>query len=104
MIKVDVEGSEWAVAAGMAPILKNCRHDLELVVEIDPDFLRSQGKGAADIFEIFCEAGFHSYSLEPEWQDLPYLASNHTRRPIRIRKPVQCETNVIFSRQKAEVI
>src|SRR5206468_2452126 len=35
LIKIDVEGMEWAVIAGMKPILDSGRRDLEIAVEID---------------------------------------------------------------------
>jgi len=106
LVKIDVEGAEWAVAAGMGSILNSCRHDIEIVIEVDPRYLALQGKCPDDVLQIFLNAGFRAYSLESEYQTELYLQAQQTktRRPRRVRNPIQDETNIVFSRKDAEVI
>jgi hypothetical protein len=105
LVKIDVEGAEWAVAAGMGPILNSCRPDLEIVVEVDPEYLALQGKCLDDVLQIFLDAGFRAYSLGSEYQaELYLLPRKNKRRPRRLRNPIQAETNIVLSRKDAEVI
>lgn len=47
VIKIDVEGAEWAVAAGMVPLLRDSRTDLAVIVEIEPVPLARGGSALA---------------------------------------------------------
>ncbi len=102
LIKIDVEGAEWLVAAGMGPLLSSGRADLEIMIEVNPDLLAQQGKQAEDLLRIFLDAGFHAYALENDYSALAYLPPYTPKRPERLRAPIQCETDVIFSRQDME--
>ena len=105
VIKIDVEGAEIEVLAGMDSILDSCRQDVEIVVEIVPDYLALRGRRPEDVLERFLDAGFYAYSLETEYEDHLYLApSQGEKRPIRIREPIEVETNVILSRRDAEAL
>ena len=103
-IKIDVEGAEWPVVAGMGPLLNRCRHDLEIMVEINPEPLARQGKQPDDILSIFFDSGFHAYSIKNDYWALSHLPPHDGERPTRIRAPIECETDVIFSRQDSEVL
>ena len=79
LVKVDVEGAEWAVAEGMAGLLARGREDVEVVIEIHPHLLERQGKRVNDVFEPFLRAGFRPYTLP-----LDYAAQAHLSPPGRI--------------------
>jgi FkbM family methyltransferase len=104
LIKIDVEGAEWCVVAGMGPILSSGRADLEIIVEVHPELLARQGKRPADIVRVFSEAGFHAYSLESDYSPLSYLPPVARKRPMRVRTPIDREANVVFSRRDAELL
>lgn len=104
LIKIDVEGAEWSVVAGMGPLLSSARTDLEIVVEVQPGPLAQQGKQPEDLLRIFLEAGFHAYRLENDYSPLSYLPPPTEKRPERIRTPIQCQTDVAFSRQDSELL
>jgi FkbM family methyltransferase len=63
VIKIDVEGSEGAVVAGMADLLSAARHDLELLVEIHPEHLRQAGTDPKAVVETLERAGFRGSVL-----------------------------------------
>ena len=67
VIKIDVEGSEAAVVAGMAPLLAPGRDDLEILLEVHPDRLAQLGTGVAGIFEVFERAGLPSVPAGCRW-------------------------------------
>ena|SRR2546421_1452700 len=104
LIKIDVEGAEWAVVAGMSLLLSSGRADLEAVVEMNPERLAQQGKQPEDILEIFRVAGFHAYCLENDYSPLNYLPPYIEKRPARIRAPIECEVDVLFSRREMELL
>src|SRR5205823_6203981 len=55
-IKIDVEGAECSVAAGMEPLLRSGRADLEVIVEVHPEQLVMQGKQPEDLIATFAQA------------------------------------------------
>jgi FkbM family methyltransferase len=104
VIKIDVEGAEWAVATGMVPLLRGSRADLEVIVEIDPVRLAKQGKCPGDVMKIFLEAGFHAYGIENDYSPLSYLRPIGDSRPIRLHRPPEQLTDVVFSRRDAGLL
>jgi FkbM family methyltransferase len=102
LIKVDVEGAEWAVVGGMAPIFESRRPDLEIIIEIHPELLEVQGKRVGDLMDQFQRAGFYPYQLAKD-----FLISSHVRptlpsRPQRLRAPIEEESDIVFSRTDAD--
>jgi FkbM family methyltransferase len=96
LIKIDVEGDEDAVIAGLASHLPETRDDLEIAVELHP--------GRHDsLFGTLQQAGFHAYQLEIDYSPLRYDQPDEPR-PRRIRTPVEGEVDVIFSRQEEEAL
>lgn len=104
LIKIDVEGSEWFVIKGMYPLLKSCRKDLEIIVEISPNCLSEQHMRPEDIVSAFENLGFHAYSLNNDYSPLSYLSSQSIKRPMRIKEPIQHQTDVVFSRQDSQFL
>ena len=97
LIKIDVEGAEDEVVAGMAGALAHARPELELVVELHP------GSGA-ELFAILHEAGFHGYALEIEYSPLSYGRPGPPPTTRRIEAPPREELDVIFSRRDADAL
>ncbi len=63
VIKIDVEGSEGAVVAGMADLLSSARHDLEILVEVHRDRVRHIGDDFDELVETLQRAGFRGSEL-----------------------------------------
>jgi FkbM family methyltransferase len=72
LVKVDVEGAEHSVVAGMRRLLLEGPRELEVVVEVDPRILESPGTRVQDLVREFRSAGFDAYVLEND-----YWAENH---------------------------
>lgn len=104
VIKIDVEGAEWAVAAGMVPLLRDSRADLAVIVEIEPVPLARGGKCPSDVMKIFLEAGFHAYRIENDYSPLSYLRPMADSRPIRLHSTPEQVTEVVFSRWDTEML
>ena len=104
LIKIDVEGAEWRVIAGMGPLLYSGRTDLEVMVETSPERLAQEGKNPTDLLKVFASAGFHAYKLENDYSPESYLPRKRAKKPARLRSPVEGEADILFSRQDAEVL
>lgn len=102
LIKIDVEGAEWAVVEGLYPMLQSCRRDLEIVVEINPEKLTEQGKRPDDIVNRFRASGFQAYGMENRYTADDYLPPYKITRPKRIISTITSQIDVVFSRQESE--
>jgi hypothetical protein len=102
LVKIDVEGAEALVIAGMREVLRRARSDVEIVVEIRPEELRDHGKSVKDVFAVFSEFGFFPYRIENNYDILSYIPLKDIKRPVRIRSPISAQTDVIFSRADAD--
>jgi len=103
LVKIDVEGMEWAVVAGMKSLLESGRADLEVTVEVDPDSLAKQGREPGEILRTFEQYGFYGYELENDYSATSYLRPSE-RRPVRLVNPVDSTVDLVFSRTSAEVL
>lgn len=63
VIKIDVEGSEGAVVAGMADLLSATRQDVEILVEVHRDRVRHIGDDFEDLVETLELANFRGVQL-----------------------------------------
>jgi len=101
-VKIDVEGAEWLVAEGMAPLFAYGRKDLEVVIEVSPKCLAAVGHSANEIVDLFDAAGFHTYELSNDYSFESYLPPRTVSSPIRVRGPIHKQTDIVFSRIDAE--
>jgi FkbM family methyltransferase len=74
IIKIDVEGGELGVLAGLAPAAGRLRPDAEIVVEAHADQLAAQGSSAGDLIELLRPAGFRAFELPLDISELAHLA------------------------------
>lgn len=99
IIKIDVEGMEPEVVAGMEGVFGLLRDDCEIMVELNS---RWGVEGARGILGQLARYGFHAYRLDPYAGDLYF----RSRRPLyaeRIEAPeeITVQTDVVFSRRDA---
>jgi FkbM family methyltransferase len=98
VVKIDVEGAEALVLAGMEPMLSLGRDDLEYLIEINPAALARQGTSAQRVLQPFVDAGFHAYEIENDYSPDSYIASQAVKRPQRIRSLIiERTTDVVLS-------
>jgi FkbM family methyltransferase len=91
VVKIDVEGAELSVVAGMGPIIAAGRPDLEFVIEVNPAALARQGASPEGLLKPFFEAGYHPYEIDNDYSPLSYMPMPPVKRPRRIQSSI--ETN-----------
>ncbi|MDX3855047.1 FkbM family methyltransferase [Streptomyces sp. AK02-01A] len=106
VIKIDVEGAEWPVVRGMAPMLDMLRPDAEITVEVTPDRMARIGDSADDLLKTMRSHGFHVYRLTNDYapESYPLALRGESVAPVRWRGPVVDESDLIFSRVDAETL
>jgi FkbM family methyltransferase len=104
LVKIDVEGAEWSVVAGLGELWECAREDLEVVVEVHPEQLAHSGKQVEDVIDLFAERGFRPYRLHVDYSPSPYLSREAPTRATRVHGRVDYEAHLVFSRRDAEQI
>jgi len=102
LVKVDAEGSEYAVLRGLMPALSLMREDAELIVEINPNLLATQGETAAELVGMLQGHGFNLYRVDNSYCIPDYISRKPPTPPRRWRLPVTEMGDFIFSRRDAE--
>lgn len=116
LIKIDVEGGEDTVLAGMLAGegrerigLDRLPHDVEIAVELSPLWWRDRTRTAATVLQPFIDRGFHVYTIPNNYWPWRYLWPNHVQRPRRLRDAGLLATpmkrlDVILSRTDADAL
>ena len=100
LIKIDVEGAEDRVIAGMAKILDKLRADTLLFVEISPE----NAERAADILKPLADAGFHMRLIANEYTTAFYRREARVEltpahfSPGKIHDVILCRDEAMFER------
>ena len=105
LIKIDVEGYEWHVLSGMEAMLESCRPDIEIMVELSPPALESEGRTTRDFFGILNSLGFHAYTITNDYAAESHFLSEDMARPVKLRETaLSAQVDLIFSRLDAASI
>ncbi len=96
LIKIDTEGGEYAVFKGLLPILQQFPEDVELVIEITPQYLDK--RKILDIFESLKKEGFSAYEVSNIYNVHSYRSSRKVSKPKRIETLPEMQSDIIFSR------
>jgi len=88
LVKIDVEGAEDRVLAGMQGFLEKCPSEVEILVELSPAWWHDAQQTPQRVLAPFFEAGFHAYRIDNNLWPWRYLWPNEIRRPRRIREPL----------------
>ena len=86
LIKIDVEGGEADVLAGMKRILATCRKDAEILIEVSPLWWADDTKRPIDILQPLFDAGFHAYEMDNNYWPWRYMWPRCVERPVRCTK------------------
>jgi FkbM family methyltransferase len=86
LIKIDVEGGEADVLAGMKRILARCRKDAEILIEVSPLWWADDTKRPIDILQPIFDAGFHAYEMDNNYWPWRYMWPRRVERPVRCTK------------------
>ncbi|MCV7214194.1 FkbM family methyltransferase [Mycobacterium crocinum] len=85
LIKIDVEGAEPDVLAGMGDLIASLRPDAEIVVELSPQWWPDTGLRPIDVLRPFIDAGFNVYEMKNSYTAWRYLWPNDVIDPPRVR-------------------
>ena len=83
LVKIDVEGGEPSVLAGMHEFVVSCRADAEILVELSPLWWSDRSMRPIDVLQPLFEAGFRAYEIDNNYWPWRYLWPRCTRRPRR---------------------
>jgi FkbM family methyltransferase len=78
-IKIDVEGAEWLVVAGLRDRLAHLSPRAEILLEIDADAIEALGGSLRALIGIFAAAGFSAFQIENTYSAAEYT---HARRSM----------------------
>ncbi|MEV6846584.1 FkbM family methyltransferase [Actinoplanes sp. NPDC051411] len=102
VVKIDIEGGEYAALSGLAPALDGARPDVEIVVEVNETMLARQQRTIAETTALLTDRGFHPYRLVNSYRPSTYLRPPSA--PRRVRGPITGQADLIFSRHDGETL
>ena len=73
---------------GMSGFLDRCRDDVEIVVELSPQWWRDQTQTPSDVLRPLTNARFNVYAIPNNLWPWRYLWANDVRPPTRMRGPL----------------
>jgi FkbM family methyltransferase len=109
LIKIDVEGGEPAVMAGLVACIDRLPANVEIAVELSPLWWADRSQTAADVLRPFEQRGFRLFTIPNNYWPWRYLWPNDVERPRRLRDeallvaPIK-RLDVILSRQDVDVL
>ena len=107
MIKIDVEGREPDVLRGMEGLIRSSREDLEVLIELSPDWWTDPALGVPEVLQPFLAAGFNVYEIRNSYWPWRYLWPRCIPRPKRRRSRLPRRADrldLILSRRDAEFL
>jgi FkbM family methyltransferase len=109
LVKIDVEGAEDQVLAGMLASIDALPADAELVVELSPTWWRDPQLLPIDVLRPFVDRGFHVYLLPNDYAVTRYLWPRDVGAPQRLRdfavlKKRVARLDVVLSRNDADAL
>jgi len=102
LIKIDVEGAEPAVLAGLAESIGALAADVEILVELSPHWWAESGPDAATVLAPFLHAGFRVYELPNDYWPWRYAFPRRVAAPAPLREPLDAlrrRVDLILSRR-----
>ncbi len=89
LVKIDVEAAEDAVLAGLDGFLERCPRDVEIVVELSPQWWSNPRQTPKDVLRRFFDAGFFAYEIDNNLWPWRYLWPAAVGRPKRLRRSLE---------------
>ncbi|MEP6508517.1 MAG: FkbM family methyltransferase [Gemmatimonadales bacterium] len=85
VVKIDVEGGEDQVLAGMTKMIREAPPSLEILLELSPRWWRDKTKRPIDVLRPFLDSGFNVYKMENNYWPWRYMWPACVRAPRRMR-------------------
>lgn len=109
VIKIDVEGAEDRILAGMVAHFDELAADAEVVVELSPTWWSDLQLRPIDVLRPYLDRGFHVYALPNDYWPWRYLWPRDIEAPHRLRDLDVLERRVerldlVLSRTDADVL
>ena len=109
LIKIDVEGAEDRVLAGMLASVDALAADAELVVEVVPKWWSDPQLRPIDVLRPFLERGFHVYLLPADYCAVALPVAQGCRRAaaaprLRGTGAARGQLDVVLSRRDADAL
>lgn len=107
MIKIDVEGGEDAVLAGILECIDRLPRQIEIAVELSPMWWADRSRNAADVLRPYVDRGFDVYTIANNYWPWRLLWPRDVQRPRRLRdetaltRPMK-RLDIVLSRTDAE--
>ena len=102
LIKMDIEGAEYAAMKGLSELMPHAHPELEIVAEANIWPSKDEGSHASDIIELMKSYGFHAYRIKNDYSLDPYTTSQPFSAPQRLRNITEERCDLIFSKTDAE--
>ena len=105
MIKIDVEGAEPDVLRGMDDLIRNSPDNLEVLIELSPDWWSDSSLTVHRVLDKFLRGGFNVYEIRNTYWPWRYLWPRSVPRPARRRSELPQRggrLDLILSRRDAE--
>ena len=105
LVKIDVEGGEGEVLEGMVDLLNRCPQDVEILVELSPEWWDDKARLPVDVLKPAVEAGFNIYEMDNSYWPWRYLWPHYVRRPRRVRRELNQRVHrldLVLSRRDLE--
>jgi hypothetical protein len=93
------------VLAGMESFIRQCRDDVEILIELSLEWWPDQTRRPIDVLEPFFRAGFHAYEVDNNYWPWRYLWAWSTRPPRRCRRDLterSARIDLVLSRRDVE--
>jgi FkbM family methyltransferase len=105
LLKIDVEGAEHSILLAF-DAFDRLRPDVELIVEMHPQYLAHRGESVEAILDVLTAARFHPYVIDDEFWMPGYLRRGGRKigAPRRLDRQVEDGTVLIFSRVDARTL
>ena len=84
VIKVDVQGAEYAVLQGMASVLNRALPALTLILEFSPNSLRAAGSSGKQLLQLLVGMGLHFYIFDHRRQGLLLCAAGEIAKWVKL--------------------
>ena len=102
IVKIDVEGAERLVIAGISGVLATFAEDTEWIVELSPEFSPGGHDDTNWIFEQFRSHGYRAYRLPNDYSIGPLLDPPRFIVPVRLdNAPTDRLVDVLFTKPSA---
>lgn len=102
IVKIDVEGAELEVVKSLLPLLPRAHPDLEIYVEISPQWMEDGGDGAESLMSLLGKQGFNAYSLPNDYGCAAYAKDSPAVAPARFNGELEGQLDIVFSRIDAD--